>query len=54
MRTAVRKFLGRSLHPVLGLGIARQQLIDRRLRRKLEPQLEEAGEGERPHVVAAE
>jgi hydrophobic/amphiphilic exporter-1 (mainly G- bacteria), HAE1 family len=27
--------------------------IDRRLRRKLEPQLEEAGE-ERPHVVAAE
>src|ERR1700754_1189250 len=28
--------------------------IDRRLRRKLDPQLEEAGEGERPHVVAAE
>ena len=28
--------------------------IDRRLRRKLEPQLEETGEGERPHVVAAE
>jgi HAE1 family hydrophobic/amphiphilic exporter-1 len=28
--------------------------IDRRLKRKLEPQLEEAGEGERPHVVAAE
>src|SRR5213080_595284 len=28
--------------------------IDRRLRRKLEPQLEEAAEGERPHVVAAE
>jgi HAE1 family hydrophobic/amphiphilic exporter-1 len=28
--------------------------VDRRLRRKLEPQLEEAGEGERPHVVAAE
>jgi len=27
--------------------------IDRRLRRKLEPQLE-ATEGERPHVVAAE
>jgi HAE1 family hydrophobic/amphiphilic exporter-1 len=27
--------------------------IDRRLKRKLEPQLEEA-EGERPHVVAAE
>jgi hydrophobic/amphiphilic exporter-1 (mainly G- bacteria), HAE1 family len=28
--------------------------VDRRLKRKLEPQLEEAGEGERPHVVAAE
>src|SRR5258705_1708407 len=28
--------------------------IDRRLRRKLDPQLEETGEGERPHVVAAE
>ena len=28
--------------------------IDRKLRRKLEPQLEETGEGERPHVVAAE
>ena len=28
--------------------------IDRRLRRKLEPQHEETGEGERPHVVAAE
>src|SRR5689334_14558783 len=28
--------------------------IDRRLKRKLEPQFEEAGEGERPHVVAAE
>jgi HAE1 family hydrophobic/amphiphilic exporter-1 len=28
--------------------------IDRRLKRKLEPQLEEAGEGGRPHVVAAE
>ena len=28
--------------------------IDRRLRRKLEPQLEETGEGERPRVVAAE
>ncbi len=28
--------------------------IDRRLRRKLEPQLAETGEGERPHVVAAE
>ena len=28
--------------------------IDRRLRRKLEPQFEETGEGERPHVVAAE
>jgi HAE1 family hydrophobic/amphiphilic exporter-1 len=27
--------------------------IDRRLKRKLEPQLEESG-GERPHVVAAE
>src|SRR6187455_3478174 len=28
--------------------------VDRRSKRKLEPQLEEAGEGERPHVVAAE
>jgi HAE1 family hydrophobic/amphiphilic exporter-1 len=28
--------------------------IDRRLRRKLEPQFEEPGESERPHVVAAE
>jgi hydrophobic/amphiphilic exporter-1 (mainly G- bacteria), HAE1 family len=28
--------------------------IDRRLKRKLEPQFEEAGEGGRPHVVAAE
>jgi HAE1 family hydrophobic/amphiphilic exporter-1 len=28
--------------------------IDRRLRRKLEPQFEETGEGERPHVAAAE
>ena len=28
--------------------------IDRRLKRRLEPQLEESGEGERPHVVAAE
>jgi HAE1 family hydrophobic/amphiphilic exporter-1 len=28
--------------------------IDRRLKRKLEPQLEETGDGERPHVVAAE
>src|SRR4030088_1387512 len=28
--------------------------IDRRLKRRLEPQLEEEGEGERPHVVAAE
>jgi HAE1 family hydrophobic/amphiphilic exporter-1 len=28
--------------------------IDRRLRRRLEPQLEETGETERPHVVAAE
>src|SRR3954447_24067263 len=28
--------------------------IDRRLKRKLEPQFEEAGEVERPHVVAAE
>ena len=28
--------------------------IDRRLKRRLEPQLEETGEGERPHVVAAE
>ena len=28
--------------------------IDRRLKRKLEPQLEETGEGGRPHVVAAE
>jgi HAE1 family hydrophobic/amphiphilic exporter-1 len=28
--------------------------IDRRLRRRLEPQLEEPGETERPHVVAAE
>ena len=28
--------------------------IDRRLQRRLEPQLEEAGEAERPHVVAAE
>jgi hydrophobic/amphiphilic exporter-1 (mainly G- bacteria), HAE1 family len=28
--------------------------IDRRLRRKLEPQLAETGEDERPHVVAAE
>src|SRR3954471_17144299 len=28
--------------------------IDRRLRRKLDPQLEEAGDDERPHVVAAE
>jgi HAE1 family hydrophobic/amphiphilic exporter-1 len=28
--------------------------IDRRLRRKLEPQFEETGEGERPRVVAAE
>ncbi len=28
--------------------------IDRRLKRRLEPQHEESGEGERPHVVAAE
>ncbi len=28
--------------------------IDRRLKRRLEPQLDEAGEAERPHVVAAE
>jgi HAE1 family hydrophobic/amphiphilic exporter-1 len=28
--------------------------IDRRLKRRLEPQAEETGEGERPHVVAAE
>ena len=28
--------------------------IDRRLKRRLEPQFEEIGEGERPHVVAAE
>ena len=28
--------------------------IDRRLKRRLEPQFEETGEGERPHVVAAE
>ena len=28
--------------------------IDRRLKRRLEPQPEERGEGERPHVVAAE
>src|SRR5437899_461592 len=28
--------------------------LDRRLPRKLEPQVEDAGEGERPHVVAAE
>ena len=28
--------------------------IDRRLKRRLEPQLEETGDGERPHVVAAE
>jgi hydrophobic/amphiphilic exporter-1 (mainly G- bacteria), HAE1 family len=28
--------------------------IDRRLKRRLEPQLEEAGEAERPHVAAAE
>jgi HAE1 family hydrophobic/amphiphilic exporter-1 len=28
--------------------------IDRRLKRRLEPQFEEASESERPHVVAAE
>jgi hydrophobic/amphiphilic exporter-1 (mainly G- bacteria), HAE1 family len=28
--------------------------IDRRLKRRLEPQLEQGAEGERPHVVAAE
>jgi HAE1 family hydrophobic/amphiphilic exporter-1 len=28
--------------------------IDRLLKRRLDPQLEETGEGERPHVVAAE
>jgi HAE1 family hydrophobic/amphiphilic exporter-1 len=28
--------------------------IDRRLKRKLEPQFEEGGESGRPHVVAAE
>ena len=28
--------------------------IDRRLKRRLEPQAEDTGDGERPHVVAAE